>query len=208
MSQAPHLCFYSKRCKFSAMFLEELAKTPFAREFRFICVDPDTSGRRPQLPPYLKAVPTLKIDGEPEPRTDTQVMNWLSERRVTAGGGLGGMDDGPSAFGGEPAGVGDEGWAYIGEDTANSKDQRARLTSGMVSLDNLHMVMAENAQVRPTANMIAAAPPGGGGAAGNTRQSAKAKAFEDQLAAYTAARDVDMTPRGPPGGGFPGGMRR
>lgn len=186
------------------MFLEELSKTPFAREFRFICVDPDASGRRPPLPPYVKAVPTLKIDGEPDARTDTQVMNWLSERRVTAGGGMGGMDSGPAAFGGEPVGVGDEGWAYIGEDTANAQGQNARLTSGMVSLDNLHMVMAAN--VQPTANMMAAAPPGGGaGSTGNTRQSAKAKAFEDQLAAYTAARDIGMPPQGPPGGPVGGG---
>jgi hypothetical protein len=200
MSQPKHSCFFSKRCKFSAMFLEELSRTPFAKEFRFVCVDPDASGRRPPLPPYVKAVPTLMIDGEPEPRTDTQVMNWLSERRVMAGGGLGG-DGGPEAFGGEPAGVGDEGWAYIGEDTSNAQGQRTRLTSGMVSLDNLHMIMAPSAQ--PTANMMAAT--GAAPAGATPRQSAKAKAFEDQLAAYTSARDVDMAPRGPPGGG--GGRR-
>ena len=206
----PHLCFYSKRCKFSAMFLEELAKTPFAREFRFVCVDPDTSsGRRPPLPPYVKAVPTLMIQGEDGPRTDNNVMNWLSERRLTAAparggaGGLAGMDDGPAAIGGDLCGIGDEGWAFIGEDTSNAQGQNVRLTSGMVSLDTLHMTMA--ADVKPTgAMMAAAAAPGGpgGGGAGNTRQSAKAKAFEDALAAYSSARDADLAPRGPPGGGF------
>ena len=216
MSGAPHLCFYSKRCKFSAMFLEELAKTPFTREFRFVCVDPDTSGRRPPLPPYVKAVPTLMIKGEDAPRTDSNVMNWLSEKRLTAapvrggGGGLAGMDDGPSAIGGDLCGIGDEGWAYIGEDTSNAQGQKVRLTSGMVSLDTLHMPMAP--EVKPPGAMLAGAGvpggPGGGGAAGNTRQSAKAKAFEDALAAYSSARDADLAPRGPPGGGPHPGLRR
>lgn len=186
------------------MFLEELAKTPFAREFRFVCVDPDASGRRQPLPPYVKAVPTLKIQGEDAPRTDNNVMNWLSERRLTAapargGGGLAGMEDGPMAIGGDLAGIGDEGWAYIGEDTSNAQGQNVRLTSGMVSLDALHMTMA--ADIKPTGAMMTAATPAAGpaAAAGNTRQSAKAKAFEDALAAYSSARDADLTPRGPPG---------
>jgi hypothetical protein len=202
MSAPSHMCFYSKRCKFSAMFLEELAKTPFSREFRFVCVDPDASGRRPALPPYVKAVPTLMIKGEDSPRTDNNVMNWLSERRLTAapargggGGGGVGMDDGPMGMGGDLCGIGDEGWAYIDEDTSNAQGQKVRLTSGMVSLDTLHMTMA--ADVKPTGAMMAAAAPSA--AAGNTRQNAKAKAFEDALAAYASSRDADLGPRGPPG---------
>jgi hypothetical protein len=191
----PHLCFYSARCKYSAMFLEALARTPFSKEFRFVCVDPDASGRRPPLPPYLKAVPTLMIKGEDAPRTDNNVMNWLSERRVMAGPGLS-SDDGPSAFGGDMMGIGDEGWAFIGEDTSNTAGQKQRLTSGMVGLDSLHLTMAPD--VRPTANMMAAVTPNGGGGAGAGKQSAKAKALDDQLAAYAAARDMDLAPRGPP----------
>jgi hypothetical protein len=81
MSQQ-NLCFFSTRCRYSQAFLEELSRTPFSREFRFICVDAPPGGVRPVLPPYVRAVPTLMIAGENEPRTDAQVMNWLSERRL------------------------------------------------------------------------------------------------------------------------------
>jgi hypothetical protein len=81
MSQQ-HLCFFSTRCRYSQTFLEELSRTPYSREFRFICVDAPPGGVRPTLPPYVRAVPTLMIAGEHEPRTDAQVMNWLSERRL------------------------------------------------------------------------------------------------------------------------------
>jgi hypothetical protein len=205
------------------MFLEALSKTPFAKEFRFVCVDPGPTGQRPPLPPYVKAVPTLMIKGESEPRTDNQVMNWLSERRVMTEGraagpmppgaaaginaGLSGMSDGLMAYGGEMAGIGDEGWAFIGEDTANAGGQATRLTSGMVSLDNLDKIMAPD--IQPTGAMMAAAGVPGG--PGGQRQTAKAKAFEDALAAYSASRDADLKRGGPgggPGGAGPAGFRR
>lgn len=82
MAQAPrHICFYSNKDKWSATFLEELKKTPWVPEFRFFCVDP--SPQRPPLPTWLKQVPTLVIQGIPEPLTDTAVMNWLYERKLT-----------------------------------------------------------------------------------------------------------------------------
>jgi hypothetical protein len=84
-SQAQHICFYSNKCNWSKAFLEELSRTPWKGEFRFICVDP-TPNRAP-LPAWLKKVPTLVISGESEPRVDGQVMNWLSERRLKSGGG-------------------------------------------------------------------------------------------------------------------------
>ena len=78
--RAKHVCFYSKKCPYSKMFLEELAKTPYTSEFQFVCVDP--SPNRPPLPKWLRAVPTLVIDGESEPLTDEKVFNWLSFRRI------------------------------------------------------------------------------------------------------------------------------
>ena len=92
MSQRPkHACFYSTKCKHSASFLEEIARTPYKSEFRFVCVDP--SPNRPPLPSWLKVVPTLLIDGEPDPLTDEKVFNWLSLRKIQgprlAGAGAG-----------------------------------------------------------------------------------------------------------------------
>lgn len=82
--RAIHVCFYSKKCPHSKAFLEELARTPYTSEFQFICVDP--APNRPKLPSWLKAVPTLVIDGEVDPLTDEKVFNWLSLRRIQGGG--------------------------------------------------------------------------------------------------------------------------
>jgi hypothetical protein len=81
-NRAKHVCFYSKKCPHSKSFLEELSKTSFTSEFQFVCVDPGPN--RPKLPPWLKSVPTLLIDGEPDPLVDEKVMNWLSLRRIQA----------------------------------------------------------------------------------------------------------------------------
>lgn len=79
-----HICFYSNRCDWSKAFIEEISKTKYHQDFRFICVDP--SPQRPQLPSWLKQTPTLVISGEPEPRTNSDVMNWLYERKMQDGG--------------------------------------------------------------------------------------------------------------------------
>ncbi len=74
-------CYFSKRCRFCQGFLEELAKTPFAKEVRLICVDPSPS--RPPLPAWLKVVPTLILGNGEDPKIGpTAVNNWLFERRL------------------------------------------------------------------------------------------------------------------------------
>lgn len=191
-----HLCFYSTRDSLSKIFLEQIASTPFSKEFRFICVDKPLPGEapRPPLPPYVKAVPTLMIQGESQPRTDGDVMNWLSERRMKSSsassrsGGGGGASasgkaaalDGPMAFMGGDAF--DDGLAFIGEDTGNTN----RLTGSMASLNDLSSLAVPDSRTIPGNIMAASA---GGGAA---PQSAKAKAMEDALERYRAARDVDV----------------
>jgi hypothetical protein len=80
MSQPSNICFYSNKCQWSKAFITELSRTPWKGEFRFICVDPSAS--RPQLPSWLKKVPTIVVSGESEPRTDSDVMNWLYEKRM------------------------------------------------------------------------------------------------------------------------------
>ena len=193
-----HLCFYSTRDSLSKIFLEQIANTPFSKEFRFICVDKPKPGESPRapLPSYVKAVPTLMIQGESAPRTDGDVMNWLSERRMKAssassssgrsggvtGGGGGGAAalDGPMAFMGGDAF--DDGLAFIGEDTGTTN----RLTGSMASLNDLSSLAVPDSRTIPGNIMAASA---GGGAA---PQSAKAKAMEDALERYRAARDVDV----------------
>ena len=119
-----HICFYSNRCEWSKAFIEEISKTSYHGEFRFICVDP--SPNRPQLPSWLKQTPTLVISGEPEPRTNSEVMNWLYERKMKDGGGKSSGDNGGGAVSVEPepyldmemgGGFGDQ-YSFIGEDTS------------------------------------------------------------------------------------------
>jgi hypothetical protein len=85
MSQ-PNLCFFSTRCPHCKNFLEALSQTPFSREFKFICVDAQPGKPRPQLPDYVKSVPTLMIGGERAPREGASAaLNWLAEKRLMGG---------------------------------------------------------------------------------------------------------------------------
>jgi hypothetical protein len=180
-----NLCFFSARCRHSQNFLEELAKSPFTKEFRFISVDPQPNGQRPQLPAYVKAVPTLMIDGEDKPRTDAQVMNWLAERRLKTGGAPA-ASDGLLAFSDELAVSGDEGYAFIGEDAPVTKGTMVRMAGSMASVDDL-------AGLGTPAARAAADRNGSQGAnIGTPRQSDKAKALDDALMAYQQMRDLDM----------------
>lgn len=79
-----HTLYYSKRCRYSQAFLEELAGTPYVPEFAFVCVDPPPKGgSRPSLPGWLKSVPTLLVAGEATPRVGPgPVNNWLFERKM------------------------------------------------------------------------------------------------------------------------------
>jgi hypothetical protein len=118
-----HICFYSNRCEWSKAFIEEISKTPYHKDFRFICVDP--SPNRASLPSWLKQTPTLVISGEPEPRTNSDVMNWLYERKMKDGGGSSQQSGGaPVSLEPEPyldmemgGGFGDQ-YSFIGEDTS------------------------------------------------------------------------------------------
>lgn len=210
--QQQNLCFFSTRCRYSQAFLEELARSPYSREFRFVCVDPTPAGVRPSLPPYVRAVPTLMITGEREPRTDGRVMEWLTERRMreraetTAaaarpaapmGGGRPGppagfapmSDDGPAAvFGMDLNGIGDEGFAFLDDDTSATTTSMVRMGGTMAAFGNY-------TAMNP---MDTISHVGGGSATpfadpgGSSKQSAKAKAMDDAMARLMAARDSDI----------------
>ena len=62
----------------------------------------DPGPNRPALPSWLKQTPTLVISGEPEPRTNGEVMNWLYERKMKDGGGKGGNGSGAAPGPAEP----------------------------------------------------------------------------------------------------------
>ena len=149
-------------------------------------MDPQ-NGQRPQLPAYVKAVPTLMIDGEDKPRTDAQVMNWLAERRLKTGSATAVPgNDGLLAFSDELAVSGDEGYAFIGEDAPVTKGTMVRMAGSMASVDDL-------AGLGTPAGRVAADRNASQGAnIGTPRQSEKAKALDDALMAYQQMRDLDM----------------
>ena len=184
MSQQ-HVCYYSARCRYCQSFLEELSRSPYNKEFRFVCVD---GPQRPVLPPNIKAVPTLVIAGEAEPRTDGAVMNWLSERRLqerhTPGPSAGySPAQGPIGF---EDSFGSEGYAYIGEDTNATSGAMVRLTGSMAGINELTSMTAPTVRGFDPPTHTVSAPA--------QKVSAKTKALDEAFAAYQAKRDMDVGP--------------
>jgi hypothetical protein len=138
------------------------------------------------------------IDGEREPRIESQVMNWLSERRLKDKAAPAAGSDGLLAFIGEMAVSGDEFYSFLGEDATATKGSMVRMVGTMASFDNLAGLGTPNDRQQ---NDRAAAA---GSNIGTARQSEKAKALDDALIAYQTMRDRDMRPSGPgTGAGFP-----
>jgi hypothetical protein len=193
--QPKHICFYSNKCNWSKAFLEELSKTAWKREFRFVCVDP--SPQRPPLPGWLKKVPTLVISGEPEPRTDGEVMNWLSEMRLKNGGsgsGSGGGGGGVQpANGGEPeAWNGAEhqsfakgfGYSFQTADTSTGGDGGTTIP-GAFSFLNGNASPGDRVSQQMSGNMM-----------DTQRRSKKEQLFDSAMEEYKRKRDFGM-PTGP-----------
>jgi hypothetical protein len=184
MSTPKNLCFFSARCRYSQNFLEELAKTPpYAKEFRFISVDAQ-NGQRPTLPPYVKAVPTLMIEGESKPRTDSEVMNWLSERRLKDKGAAQ-PQSGLMAFSMEMAVSGDESYSFLGEAADATKNSMVRMVGTMAGINDLAGLGTPHDRLNADAAMTQ------GAGIGVPAQSEKAKALDDRLKAYQQMRDMD-----------------
>ena len=194
MSRAPiHICFYSNRCEWSKAFITELATTPYKGEFRFVCVDP--SPTRPQLPTWLKKVPTLVINGEPEPRTDNEVMNWLYERRMRDGKGASsatGGAGGGAAASAEPEpflnsemgnNYGDS-YSFLDMDTSTGGDGGTRMQHSFSFLGGGGAaVSTKEASTFQTTDMAG-------------RRSKKEEMLDKQMEAYMKARDSGV-PKGP-----------
>jgi hypothetical protein len=186
-----HICFYSNRCEWSKAFIEELSKTSYKNEFRFICVDP--SPNRPALPSWLKQAPTLVISGEPEPRTNSDVMNWLYERKMRDGGGNG-NSGGNASKGGQGAmepepyldmemggGFGDQ-YSFLGSDTSAQGDGGMSMKHNFTYLNGQDGVSTREASNFQTTNS-------------NEKRSKKEELLDQQMQAYKSQREVGMPQR-------------
>jgi hypothetical protein len=177
-----HICFYSNRCDWSKAFIEEISKTNYHSQFRFICVDPGPN--RPQLPGWLKQTPTLVISGDPEPRTNSDVMNWLYEQKMRDGGGKSsnGGTSAPGPMEPEPyldtemgGGFGDS-YSFIGADTSAQGDGGLSMKHNFTFLGGQDsMGTREASQFQTTSS--------------NAKRSKKEELLDAQMQLYKAERD-------------------
>lgn len=178
-----HICFYSNRCEWSKAFIEEISKTPYHSDFRFICVDP--SPNRPPLPSWLKQAPTLVISGESEPRTNSEVMNWLYERKMRDGGGKSGETGQSIALEPEPyldmemgGGFGDQ-YSFLGTDTSAEGNGGLSMKHNFTYLQGGDSVSTREASNFQTTNS-------------NAKRSKKEELLDAQMQQYMQSRDSGM----------------
>lgn len=194
--QQRHICFYSNNDKWSKAFIEELGKVPsWFQEFQFICVDKDTGQPAPNLPKWLKQVPTLVVQGDQEPiKTDAEVMNWLYERKMkelpaatssTTSSQAIVNNDPMSWVGGEMGGMGSAGYSFLDSDTSSNGNGGDRIPGTFTFL---------NGQSSPGDRQSDVAI----GQAANSQgtKTKKELMFDKQLDQYKQQRDFGM-PQGP-----------
>ena len=176
-----HICFYSNRCEWSKAFITEISQTPYHKEFRFICVEP--SPNRPQLPSWLKQTPTLVISGEPEPRTNSDVMNWFYERK---------MKDGASSNEGTPINAEPEpyldiemgscfgdSYSFLGEDTSAEGNGGTQMKHNFTYLNGNDSIGTKEASSFQTTNS-------------NQKRNKKEELLDQQYEQMMKSRDNGM----------------
>jgi hypothetical protein len=187
-----NVCFYSNKDKWSKAFIEELSKTPWMREFDFQCVDTDKSGNKPNLPKWLKQVPTLVIAGDESPvKTDTEVMNWLYEKKMKTqpskptapASSTQALLDGPQSWmGGEMSGYGDTGYSFVDADMTTAGNGGATIPGSFTFLQGFGDKQSDSSLTTAVQNQ-------------GTR-SKKEAVFDKQMDMYKQQRDLGI-PQGP-----------
>ena len=181
-----HVCFYSNKCQWSKAFITELNTTPWKTQFKFVCVDP--SPTRAQLPGWLKKVPTIVVAGEGEPRTDSDVMNWIYEKRLKEGGSAPVADGGADPLGFNVAEQVNfaKGFSYSGLDA----DTSATGTGGMTMPGAFSFLngAASNGD-RLSSDVLGTPAP----AQSSQRRSKKEEMFDKQMEAYQRDREMGVS---------------
>lgn len=172
-----HVCFYSNGCRWSEGFLKALNDTPFKHDFKFICVDKGANGQRPPLPSWLKKVPTIVIRGESEPRTDGEVMNWLSEKKLMSRPGQPTSSEPEPWVGTEMGGSLTKGFSFLGANDSNE-----------APLGNFEFLNGQNGPGVRTASEM----PNGGLGARAQQKSKKENLFDKQMEDYMRQRTAGM----------------
>jgi len=159
----------------------------------------DASPSRPPLPGWLKKVPTLVLSGDPEPKTDSDVMNWLYEKKmkevnsVKKGQAQGQPAAATPGVGGEPDAWNTQeqsnftrGFSYSGLDVDTSAQG-----NGGLSMPGAFSFLGGGAGPgdRTQSNLNSSNESG-------ARKTKKEAMFDKQLEMYQQERN-EMTPRGP-----------
>ena len=175
-----HICFYSNRCEWSKAFITEISQTQYHKDFRFICVEP--SATRPQLPSWLKQTPTLVISGESEPRTNSDVMNWLYERKMKDGIGstpnVVMVDPEPYLDMEMGGGFGDS-YSFLGDDTSAEGNGGTKMKHNFTYLNGQDSIGTREASSFQTTNT-------------NQKRSKKEEMFDQQYEQMMKSRDSGM----------------
>lgn len=181
-----HICFYSNRCEWSKAFITEISQTPYHKEFRFVCVDP--SPNRPQLPSWLKQAPTLVISGEAEPRINSDVMNWLYERKMKDGGnksapGGGNMSVEPEPYLDSEMGGGfADSYSFINTDWSTNGDEGMSISHNFSFVGGNSSVSTKEASNFQTTTT-------------NQKRSKKEELLDQQMEAYKRDREQGIPQR-------------
>ncbi len=202
-AQNKHICFMSPKCQWSMAFLRELEKTPYMNEFNIVDVKTLT---RDQLKGFgVTKVPTLVISdpSDPEPmKTDGEVMNWLSLRRLKESNNTPRAPPAPgvstpsavqSSMPGEPepfvmgemGSSGQDPYSFIDQDTSTNGNGGMRIMHSYEFLGGQPMMAAGGGGGPPQQT-------GMGGAGNGQKKSKREELFDKEMERYQRERDAGM----------------
>ena len=205
MQQAKrHICFMSPKCQWSMAFLKELERTPYINEFQIIDVAKLTPQQRKDF--KLSKVPTLIIADphDPDPmKTDGEVMNWLSLRKLKDSSGIPRappapgisapsavqqsvpMEPEPFVFS-EMGGKGQDPYSFIDQDTNTQGNGGLRIQHSFEFLGGLGSAN-DNGGPAPMSM-----PTNSAGGNFGQKKSKKEEMFDAQMEAYAREREMGM----------------
>ena len=70
------IIFYSNYCSYSKEIINQIAKTPIHDNIIYVCVDDDNI----QLPPFVKAVPTIYLVNDKKIVVDEAIGGWIKDK--------------------------------------------------------------------------------------------------------------------------------
>ena len=194
----------SPKCQWSIAFLKELERTPYINEFQIIDVAKLTPQQRKDF--KLTKVPTLIIADprDPDPvKTDGEVMNWLSLRKLRDSSGIPRappapgisapsavqqsvpMEPEPFVFS-EMGGKGQDPYSFIDQDTSAEGNGGLRIQHSFEFLGGPGSAGGGGGGPAPMGM-----PMNSGGGFGQ-KKSKKEEMFDAQMEAYAREREMGM----------------